>query len=88
MYTPEISFDLLATSSEWISEAACRSSDVDMLQDRPSSEQYEVCAVCAVFDKCREELLSIDPDEIAGVWAGLSNAQWKELRRERKKNLR
>jgi hypothetical protein len=80
----ELSIELFADSSKWIDKAACRHTEVDMLQARPSSAQYEVCESCVVFDDCRAELLSINPVEIAGVWAGLSNSQWRALRKGNK----
>lgn len=68
------------STGKWIHEAECRSSEVDMLKTRITDDQYDVCNRCVVFSECRAELLSINPDEIVGVWAGLNNKDWRALR--------
>jgi hypothetical protein len=53
-----------------------------MVKSPPTPEQSEVCSGCPVQSECLEELISIDPKEIVGTWAGLTNVEWKVLRKE------
>lgn len=87
VYTTEDNPEIQLTGvPDWMEDAACGASDIDMCAEfkgrnpRPKIRpQRTLCYNCPVQKQCWAELLEINPNEIVGIWAGKSNADWKRF---------
>jgi WhiB family redox-sensing transcriptional regulator len=67
----------------WHAEAACRGRGTDgwfPVQGRRPDDARAVCGACPVLEECHRWALDQGP-ELAGVWAGLTEADRRQLRR-------
>lgn len=93
-YGPESSAHYPSSSypvSPWLDEAACRQPGApDMTADTTSErallEKISTCVRCPVYDECHADLIEQNPWTIVGVWAGITNPEWQELRRRAKED--
>lgn len=76
--------DLLGRPS-WHQLAACRGMGPHLFfpsRGEPTAEAREICAGCVVRSDCLTEAMS-ESDVLQGVWAGTSQRQRREARKER-----
>lgn len=64
-------------TTSWRDRAACIHDDSDVwTADKP--DPYEaarakaICVQCPVLDACRESIVGIKPEDVAGIWAGMA----------------
>ncbi len=69
----------------WLDDAACVGSDIDMTAEPRSEEgqlaQLALCADCPVYNQCFAEFVTSNT-EVAGMVAGLTSTEWRQLRRK------
>lgn len=79
--TPDTSY----ATPEWVFQSACADSEVDMTADTNSPKvldaQRAVCMRCPVAFECLKEVIELDNYAIAGVRAGLTNADWRRYKK-------
>lgn len=66
----------------WMEQANCASTDPDLFESkkgRNNPEAKRVCGRCDVREECAAYAIPI-PD-LRGIWAGLSEAERKKLRK-------
>lgn len=78
---------MTAADSDWRDRAACRDVDTDLFfsTDREDRAQCRrICAACPVAEPCLQDALDTGDSEEAGIRAGTTPRQRKQLGRRRK----
>lgn len=76
----------LAPPGDWARRGRCRSVPVNVFfpgrgDTAAITQAREICARCPVLEECRAYALAA-PQELLGVWGGLSGKERREARRE------
>lgn len=77
-------------SQDWHSRALCRGMDGDIFFPKrggSANEARKICAQCDVSAECLEEQLALsNNDDKGGVWAGTTERERRNLRKERRQD--
>jgi len=72
-----------AVYGAWLSEAACRGSDIDFIETAGNERALAVCASCPVRAECLDAALRLPVADDFGVMGGTVPAERRRMRRAR-----
>ena len=73
---------------EWMNDAACKGRTKEMFPAFDKDKGYytkakAICATCKVTTQCLDYALQFPPQDMHGIWAGMSHAQLGREQRKR-----